>query len=49
MYLIKIKENMFFYKVNMTYVPVGAGFGAGAVIWLYGSPESEVIIMTPQH
>jgi len=35
----------------MTCVPPGAGYGAGAVIWIYGSPKPEpkVIIMTPQH
>jgi hypothetical protein len=49
MYLIKIKEKMFFYKVNMTHVPLGAGFGAGNVIRIYGSPEPKGIIMAPQH
>ncbi len=39
-YLLKRKKQIFF-LVNMTYVCVRAGSGAGAVIWIYGSAELE--------
>jgi hypothetical protein len=39
-YLLEHKKQIFFLE-NMTYVCVGAGSGAGAVIWIYGSAELE--------
>jgi hypothetical protein len=46
--ILKVKTIVFL--VNMTYVCVGAGSGAGAVIWIYGAaePEPKEIFTTPQ-